>query len=191
MAPTIAPMFGWSPARLAALAASGALVLALAGCSDTTDLTSADPALGTTTIAPGADASTSTSTSLVPVGDPVNKYTLNVGDCFNRYESIDVTTRVPCSNPHDREVFFKLTYPAPFGDPYPGAQALQKWGTTACYQQFQSYVGVIYELSELVIGVLTPTKENFEDERARYRGVTCYLLRSGAQLTGSMRDSKF
>jgi hypothetical protein len=136
------------------------------------------------------DAVPTTTTVPVPVGDPVNRFALAVGDCVNRYESLDVTTRVPCDEPHDREVFHTTNHPAPFGDPYPSNKVLQRDGTKACYEQFEAYVGSLYELSALVITVQTPTKENFEDPRTRYRGITCYVQRADRKaLVGSVRDS--
>ena len=124
------------------------------------------------------------------VGDPVNQYTLSLGDCFNHYDvgKEAITTRSSCDGPHQREVYATIVHPAPFGDPWPGDDALQRYGLRLCYQSFASFVGVIYELSELGIGVLTPPQLNWEDSRARYRGITCYLARNDARpLVGSMR----
>jgi hypothetical protein len=185
-----------SPVRIgAALAAAIALVLLAGACSGTSSAGSSSNTAGasTTTAASNAEAAAgdpnaATTTSLVPVGDPVNKFTLAVGDCVNRYESIDVTTRVACDSPHDREVFELLTYPAPFGEPYPGDQKLQDFAKRGCYTAFEPYTGSLYELSDLNIGAITPTKQNFEDAKARYRRITCYLNRSdGKPLVGSMR----
>jgi hypothetical protein len=163
----------------------------LAACSDSAQTASGGASGAPTTAATRQSGAAATTTSLMPVGEPVNKYTLDVGDCFNRYDSIEVTTRVSCDTPHDREVYFKATYPAPFGQPFPGQDAMQRYGVNVCYEHFQEYVGIIYELSELGIGVIAPTQENFEDEKARYRGITCFLLRNDHQpLAASMRDSR-
>ncbi|HEV8296300.1 MAG TPA: septum formation family protein [Acidimicrobiales bacterium] len=170
-----------------ALLVAGGLSLGLAACSDSAGVTGGEAP----TSAGGAASPAPTTTSLAPVGEPINRFTLNVGDCFNRYDSIEVTTRVPCAGPHDREVYFKTTYPAPFGEPFPGAEAMERWAVKACYGEFAKYVGQIYELSELGLGAIAPTKENFEDDRARYRGITCFLVRNDRQqLVGTMRDSR-
>ncbi|HEX7094796.1 MAG TPA: septum formation family protein [Acidimicrobiales bacterium] len=129
-----------------------------------------------------------TTTSGPPVGEPISRYSLQVGDCFNVYESIDVTTRVPCEMPHDREVFHAESHPAPHGEPYPGDREMQRYALQVCYQQFEAFAGILYELSRLDIGAITPTKENFEDARARYRGITCYVQDTSRKpLVGSMR----
>jgi hypothetical protein len=164
------------------------LALALAaGCSDdapaggaTTTSTTSQP-VGATTTSAGAPAI---------VGDPINVYTLALGDCFNRYATgtDTITTRVPCDAEHEGEVFATLVHPAPFGDPWPGADALQQYGLRLCYQKFEAFAGIIYELSELGIGVLTPPQANWDDAKARYRGITCYVQRNSAKpLVGSMR----
>jgi hypothetical protein len=135
-----------------------------------------------------APADATSTTMVQPVGDPVNRYQLVVGHCFNRYESIDVITRVPCDGPHDAEVFHYETHPAPFGEPYPNDREMQKYALGVCYAQFESFAGVLYEISRLDIGVITPTQENFEDAKARYRGITCYVSdQEGEPLVGSMR----
>jgi hypothetical protein len=169
----------------AALALLGACTVLVGACSDDTP---ADPAVPST--AASSTAASSTSTTVAIVGDPLNQFTLVLGDCFNRYDvgATNVTTKLPCDEPHQREVYATATHPARFGEPWPGDDALQQYGLRLCYQNFQAFVGVIYELSELGIGVLTPPQENWDDERARYRGITCYLTRNdGKPLVGSMR----
>lgn len=166
---------------IAALLAPLAL---LGACSDDTG----GAAAATTTAAPAG--ATTTSTTVPILGDPLNQYTLVLGDCFNRYDvgTTAITTRLSCDEPHQREVYFVATHPAPFGEPWPGDDPLQRYALRLCYQNFSSFVGVIYELSELGIGALTPPQPNWEDERARYRGITCYLTRNdGKPMVGSMR----
>lgn len=170
---------------LLAFAALGAAALPL-GCTDSGG-GGANAGAATTTVPTGGST---TSTTVAIVGDPLNQYTLVVGDCFNRYEigATAVTTRVPCEEPHQREVYLAATHPAAFGEPWPGDDVLQRYAQRLCYQGFAAFVGVIYELSELGIGALTPPQPNWEDERARYRGILCYLTRNdGKPLVGSMR----
>ena len=163
------------------------VLVALAGCSD--DAAPGDASATTTTQSTAAGATTTTSAAAI-VGDPINVYTLVVGDCFNRYETGTemITTRVPCEAEHKGEVFAALVHPSPFGDPWPGDDALQQYGLRLCYQKFEQFTGIIYELSELGIGVLTPPQANWEDAKARYRGITCFVQRNDARaLVGSMR----
>ncbi len=169
--------------RCAALVACLAVAV---GCSDGSPDT--DSATSTTSQSTTATATTTTAPTIV--GDPINVYTLALGDCFNRYETgtDPITTRVPCEAAHEGEVYATLVHPSPFGDPWPGDDALQRYGLRLCYQNFESFAGVIYELSELGIGVVTPPQANWEDSKARYRGIACFVQRNDAQpLVGSMR----
>ena len=59
-----------------------------------------------------------------------------------------------------------------------------------CYEGFEDFVGIIYELSELEINYLTPNRTNFEHEIAQFRGVHCYLFQDdGSELLGSAKQS--
>jgi hypothetical protein len=163
-----------------------ALALALVGCSDDGGATAAPESTTTSTALPDGAATSTTMTT--PVGDPVLRTQLVVGDCFNSYDDIDVTTRVPCGVEHDGEVFHYENHAAPFGEPYPAERELEKYALRACYAQFETFTGGLYEVSRLEIGAVTPTREQWEDSAARYRGIICYVFDpSGAELVGSMR----
>ncbi len=59
-----------------------------------------------------------------------------------------------------------------------------------CYEQFEAFVGEIYELSVYEIGVFTPNRTNFEHEVARYRGVHCWLYEDSVEsVSGSARGT--
>jgi hypothetical protein len=129
-------------------------------------------------------------------GEPINQYDLVLGDCFDRVEGLRagrkvvITSRIDCAEPHQYEVFHTLQYPATHPAIYPGDDAMTDYGLNACYQQFESFVGEIYELSVYGIGVFTPDRENFEHSVARYRGITCWLFRDDLESTaGSARGS--
>lgn len=171
---------------LAAIAALLACTVPLACTGGSTGGDGTSGASGTTV----AGASTTTSTTIAILGDPLNQFTLVLGDCFNRYDvgTNAITTKLSCDEPHQREVYFVASHPAAFGEPWPGDDALQRYAQRLCYQNFAAFVGVIYELSELGIGALTPPQPNWEDERARFRGITCYVVRNdGKPMVGSMR----
>jgi hypothetical protein len=179
-------MRGSTAAR--AILAACILPLLFAGCSDDGSDAGASPDPTATSTDDLAVVTETTTTALQPVGDPVTRYQLEIGDCFNRYDAINVFTRVGCETPHGMEVFAKLTHPAPFGEPYPNDREMQKFALQGCYAEFQPFAGTHYEVSRLEIGVITPTKENFEDSKARYRTVTCFVSdQDGEELVGSMR----
>lgn len=129
-------------------------------------------------------------------GEPVNQYDLVVGDCFDRFETLRagrkvvITSRIDCEEPHQYEVFHMLQYDAPHPAIFPGDDAMTDFALNACYLEFESFVGEIYELSEYDIGVFIPTRENFEHSAARYRGIHCWLFRDDLEESaGSARDT--
>ncbi len=130
------------------------------------------------------------------VGEVVNPLDVHLGECINKYswvendQPIDLTTKVNCDGPHDREVFFETNFPAEAGAPYPGPQLLERFANRECYREFEAFVGVPYEVSVLDLTFTVPPEPNFVDERARYRGVVCYVLSpDGEPLTGTAFQS--
>ena len=131
------------------------------------------------------------------VGDVVNLHDLEDGACFNRYSwvqddrHVELNTRVPCGGPHQHEVYLRTEHPAQTGAPWPGDREMEAFARAQCYGAFADFVGEIYELSELELGYLTPSRTDFEHEDARFRGIHCYLLRDdGEEMVGSARDSR-
>ena len=131
------------------------------------------------------------------VGDVVNLHDLEDGACFNRYSwvqddrHVELDTRVPCGGPHQHEVYLRTEHPARAGAPWPGDREMEAFARAQCYGAFGNFVGKIYELSELELGYLTPSRTDFEHEDARFRGIHCYLLRdNGEEMVGSARDSR-
>ena len=131
------------------------------------------------------------------VGDVVNLHDLEDGVCFNRYSwvqddrHVELDTRVPCGGPHQHEVYLRTEHPARAGAPWPGDREMGAFARAQCYGAFADFVGEIYELSELELGYLTPSRTDFEHEDARFRGIHCYLLRDdGEEMVGSARDSR-
>ena len=131
------------------------------------------------------------------VGDVVNLHDLEDGACFNRYSwvqddrHVELDTRVPCGGPHQHEVYLRTEHPARAGAPWPGDREMEAFARAQCYGAFADFVGEIYELSELELGYLTPSRTDFEHEDARFRGIHCYLLRDdGEEMVGSARDSR-
>ncbi len=114
-------------------------------------------------------------------GEIISEFSLVDGDCFNRFESLragrrfTVTSRIDCNEPHLAEVFYTFEVEAEHPAVYPGTDAVRNYALRACYDQFEAFVGQIYELSMYEIDVFIPTRTNFEHDVARYRGVHCWL----------------
>jgi len=131
------------------------------------------------------------------VGAVVNLHDLAAGDCFNQYSwsnderFIEINTKVDCAGPHQKEIYLRAEHPARAGAPWPGDREMDAFATAECYGAFSDFVDEIYELSELELGFLTPSRTNFEDDVARFRGVHCYVHLGGdVELVGTARGSK-
>ncbi|HIG25776.1 MAG TPA: hypothetical protein EYG34_03545 [Acidimicrobiia bacterium] len=172
-----------------------ALLANACGSQDTEDLATTDTVAPTTLV--------ETRPTLVEenapdwVGEPVNLHDLKAGDCFNQYSwatedrQIELSTKVPCQAPHQFEIYKLVQHPARNGAPWPGDEEMVAFAISQCYESFEGFVGLIYELSELELDYLTPNRSNFEHEIAQFRGVHCYLyLDQGGELIGSSRGSQ-
>lgn len=127
-------------------------------------------------------------------GEIINKFDLVDGDCFNQVDSIragrkvTITSLLDCDQPHWAEVFHTFEVDAPHPAIYPGARAMEGLARRGCYERFESFVGQIYELSELRIGIFIPDRGNFEHPESRYRGIHCWLYHGTEEtLQGSAR----
>ena len=116
---------------------------------------------------------------------------LQVGDCFDDPDDltdgpieIAAVAAVPCSEPHDNEVFhtFDLT-----GDELPPDEILLEQLDLQCLDAFQHYVGPNWFDADLDLFPLSPTDEGFRNGDRR---VVCSLYALDyRKLEGSMRNS--
>lgn len=151
-----------------ALTAAIALALVITACGDD---------------APARDAAGSITDS----GD-VSVFSLQVGDCFNddagAGEVVTEVPVVPCSEPHDNEVFFEFSMTEAA---FPGNQAAIESSGFRCLDAFEDFVGTPYVDSDLDLFPITPTAESW-DEGDRVVYCVLYAL-DLSKLTGSMQGS--
>jgi hypothetical protein len=120
--------------------------------------------------------------------DGVKYSELRPGDCLEQPGDRFVRAeRVDCAEPHDLEVFALVTDPAPRGARYPGPDILEREATVACLPQFQTYVGIPFEQSELRFTGYVPTERNWEEHN---RLLVCTLSARTGRLTGTVKDSR-
>jgi hypothetical protein len=114
-------------------------------------------------------------------------FELDVGDCFDdpsNFEEVTNVGVVECTETHDNEVYANLTVPS---GSFPGINAMQENADEMCHGDFNTYVGMAWEESELDYGWLHPTEESWDDGD---RIVTCFLYDGNLdKLTGSMKNS--
>lgn len=115
-------------------------------------------------------------------------FALNVGDCVNQPsetgEGVSQLTGVPCDEPHDGEVFGLIDSTA---EEFPGRSALQQEADDVCVTEFEAYVGVAYESSEIFYETLVPTEETWTDFDDRE--IVCIAVEQDGQLTGSVQGA--
>ncbi len=131
------------------------------------------------------------------VGEVVNLHDLEAGTCFNSYSwvqndrQIAIDTRVPCLGPHQHEIYLRTAHPARPGAPWPGDREMEAYARAGCYAAFAGFVGIIFELSELELGYLTPSRTDFEHDRAVFRNIHCFVHRAdGTELVGTAAGSR-
>ncbi len=118
-----------------------------------------------------------------PVGETISDYNLAIDDCFNRVQELVsgrptvITTRLPCDQPHTFQVFGRVEYPAEPSARYPSDDVMENFALQSCYRLFEDWTDTIYETSVLEIEVLTPDRDNFEDELYNYRWIHCLVRR--------------
>ncbi len=126
-------------------------------------------------------------------GGNLGAFTIRLGDCFDNTRALasdeggEVSSLpgVPCSEPHDNEVFavFAVEFAA-----FPGDQQMGELAFEACLDRFESFVGLAYDASTLDIAALYPSTDSWrlQDDRE----VVCAVYdMNGGKLTGTAKDA--
>lgn len=139
---------------------------------------------------PQADDTTRDDAGQIVDAGEVGVNALKLGDCFddNPVESgsevVDVLTvqAVPCSEPHDNEVYYLGALPE---TDYPGADLVDELVLDQCLTVFEAFAGISYDDSRLDIGRIFPSEANWADDD---RGYICVVYDVDLEkLEGSMR----
>lgn len=136
------------------------------------------------------------SASPVPRPTPTNQSThstqgrtedvflLRPGDCFlnpNTALGVDFVTVIPCTQPHDAQVFalFKAT-----GTSYPGAPALKRQADPGCHARIAGNLDSSKLTDTMNLNFLFPQAQAWLDG---HRLITCIIVDSTRDLTSSLR----
>jgi hypothetical protein len=117
----------------------------------------------------------------------VDAFQMRVGDCFDdgstfTSEEVDSVPGVPCTEPHDNEVYAVFDVGM---TTFPG-DSMADVAQEACLERFESFVGKDYESSALDIATLYPTSESWHGQNDRE--VICAVYDVDAKkLTGSVQ----
>ncbi len=169
---------------LVVLAAAGAVVTGV-GIGLTVNAFVPDPP-SDSSAQPDEDASGDNGTR--PSGTKeVDIEALAVGDCFPSQGAkngavVRTIKLVPCSTPHDYEVFAVLDLPK---GPYPGGKQVERLAATACLQRFKPFVGIGYRRSTLDFSFVYPLKASWPARRT----VDCLVFGKG-RTVGTLRGTR-
>lgn len=110
-----------------------------------------------------------------------------VGDCMNIPEEDVFSTvdTIDCTEPHDLEVFALVDLSdigVEFSSiaSYPGDDPVYEASFNACWDAFESYVGVPYEDSAIYLDVFTPTLEGWDERGDRIANCVLYQVNADA-----------
>lgn len=132
------------------------------------------------------------STGEIVSGGDLDVMSLQVGDCFDDPADLEdvvfEVTAIPCSDPHDNEVYSVQSLATAFPRAFPGQDALWDHSYQVCSGSvFDSFVGTPYAESSLEVFSLTPSEESWEDGDREF---VCALFRlDGEKLSGTARSS--
>lgn len=155
-------------ARTIGAAMALAAVLTLAACSDDE---------------PRRDAEG----NVTEAADAAGIFDVQVGDCIGAFDEESVTELpvTPCDQPHDQEVYasFEVEDAAEF----PGHDAIREQANERCLAEFESFVGIGYDESELYVEFLTPSEDSWGEGD---REVLCTVYDPSGPTEGGLRGAK-
>ncbi|MBF4562638.1 septum formation family protein [Microbacterium sp. VKM Ac-2870] len=146
-------------------------VVLLGGCSTISNLIGGEQAV--------RDADT----GQVTESGKADAFTIKIGDCFNDQSASTITDvpAVPCSDPHDNEVYHEVTMP---DGEFPGDSAITDAAEKGCGEAFASFIGIPAENSTLSFSYLTPTRDGWEG--ANDRLISCIAYDPAGKVTGTL-----
>ena len=121
--------------------------------------------------------------------EPADPFAMEIGDCFNDTDmGVNEVTEVPglpCSSPHDNEVY--ALFDLPPGD-FPGDEQVDAQASMGCYERFEGAIGRSYEDSEIDYIAMYPTEDSCT--RIDDRDVVCIAFHMEYEkLTGTVLGS--
>lgn len=146
---------------------------ALSGCSLISQFTGGDT------------ATRDDSGEVIEGNDSTDVFTIQVGDCLNdatASETVETIPTVPCSEPHDSEVYFSLMLD---GDAFPGSDAVKAEADAACLDAFAGFAGVEYSDSLYFYSYYIPTESSWAGGD---REILCTIFDEAGQVTGSLQN---
>ena len=162
-----------SPTSAAALVLLALATAALSGCSIINGVFG------------GGQATRDESGEVVEGNEQTDVFTLRVGDCGNVPENNEVVSTlptVPCSEPHDFEIY--LSHIMSQVD-YPGEDAIAAEADEVCLAAFPDFIGIPYDDSQYYFSYYYPTEGSWAGGD---REILCLVYDQAGQITGSLEN---
>lgn len=148
----------------------------------------------TTTTTSSVAVSVTTSTARSSEAELTAITDIDEGDCFDTQVSesslIRAVWKVPCSEPHDYEVYAAFDYEGDieYRQPaYPGQAAVQDQAEQRCYERFEPFVGTRWTISALDIRTWWPSETSWTE---RDRRIICAVTSTDrSPLVGSQEGA--
>jgi hypothetical protein len=159
------------------------LILTLAACGGGESTQPSRSASAVASTVASAEASAS-----APAGETVSVFDLKTGDCFNSAAegTVEEVERIDCAAPHTYEIFAAVDHPGGSSDAYPGDVAMASFAGEQCRAEFEPFIGLDYDSSELFIFYLHPSAETWPRGD---REVLCTVYSEDGPLEGSMEGA--
>ena len=118
----------------------------------------------------------------------VDAFEVRIGDCFDdevfEQSEISEIPAVPCSQPHDNEVYALFDIQGE----WPGDERVEELAYEGCLERFAGAIGKAYDDSEIDYTVMYPTEGSWEQRNDREVVCIAYHMEY-EKLTGSVRGS--
>jgi hypothetical protein len=149
---------------------AGTVILALSGCS----------LPGVT----GAEEPVRDPSGMVTAtSEAADVFSIRVGDCLDDGRSateVDTVPTVPCTGPHDSEVYASVELSD--GD-YPGQDAIFARADEQCLVEFEVFLGESWTVSPYDFSYYHPTEKSWNDGD---REILCVIYDPAGPVTGSL-----
>jgi Septum formation len=107
-----------------------------------------------------------------------------VGDCLNTQNSQDQVLRLPCSQPHDEQVFAHRDV----GDgDWPGQDALADRAERVCSAAVASFIGIPADQTRLMMSWFQPGETEWREGN---HTIDCTVADPKRETTGTLRGSR-
>ena len=128
-------------------------------------------------------------TGEIETAGSVDAFTIRVGDCFDDQftfgDEVTDVPGVPCTEPHDNEVYAKFDLPM---SEWPGVDRANELADEGCMDRFEKAIGANYDDSVLMYTTMIPSAGSWAERGDREVVCIAYHMEL-EKLTGTVLNS--